>query len=317
VKELFLIATGQDTAGWNWRIHDGFRQHAKTWLTRSMAATQTYLEYPEDLRYDSAFRDGLYQRADAIHLQNQVAGWELYDQGHGKPTVLQHHGTIFRESHESLARVARRIGMLQICSTLDLTLLEPDVEWVPVPYRRSDLETIRATEYRPTDRIVVAHAPTNRSVKGTEHFLDVMRSIAARRHVSTLLIETRPWAECLRAKAQADIYYDQLELGYGSNAVEAWGMGIPVVGGVADPTVRAAMMERWGRLPFFETTTETLEANLEILIRNASAREEYAAIGSEHFDRWHDETILVPQMEEIYSAARRTRPGPVRIRRRR
>lgn len=310
MKNLFLIATGQDTAGWNIRIAETLRRNSEIWRPRAMAASKTYLHYPMDMAYDKRELLYRYRTADAIHLQNQLAGWQLYDKGKGKPTILQHHGTIFREQHEVISRAARKLGVVEICSTLDLTLLEPGVEWIGVPYPLQKLREIRAANYRPHDTIRIAHAPTNRDIKGTDHFLAVCAKLATEFPVEVVLIEKQPWAQCLRLKATADIYYDQLILGYGSNAVECWAMGLPVVAGVQDPKVRSLMRGRWGALPFASASTGTLEKVLRRLIESSAARSEYAALGREHFDRWHDERVIAPILETLYSSAGRTRGGP-------
>ena len=59
-------------------------------------------------------------------------------------------------------------------------------------------------------------------------------------------------------KGRADVFVDQMILGYGCNAIEAWGMGIPVIAGV-DPEkapsiimqtipldTRDRMLQLWG-----------------------------------------------------------------------
>lgn len=312
-RNLFLIATGQDTGGWNWRIREAFRRCSDAWTARSMAASRTYIAYPEDLPFRQDTCLALYAEADVVHLQNQVAGWQLYDSGAGKPVVLQHHGTIFRNAHEALSAEAHRIGMTQIASTLDLSLLEPDVEWVPVPYQLAELARLRERHYQPSDAITISHAPTNRPIKGTDHFLQVYERLADRHNLRLELIEGVSWRECLERKATSDIFYDQLELGYGCNAVEAWGMGIPVVAGVADPKVRKAMVSRWGRLPFIEAIPDSLEATLERLIVSEAARKAGAERGREHFDRWHDERVVTPWLEQIYQDAQPVLPGPHRV----
>jgi hypothetical protein len=311
MKNAFLITTGQDMAGWGWRLHSAFERLSKTWHTDAMAATRTYLRYPEHLKYDARTRNTLYRRADVIHLQNHLTGWQRYDRGQGKPTVVQHHGTIYRELHERIGKSARKLGMVEICSTLDLTMYEPGVTWIPVPYNRAELRTRRQRYYQPSDVIRIAHAPTNREVKGTDHFLAIVERLAQLYPIEVILIEQQQWKRCLMLKAGADIYYDQLELGYGSNAVEAWGMGIPVVCGVADPKVKDLMKSTWGRLPFAEATPATLERVLTSLVASRQARAEYGSIGEEHFGLWHDERVVVPWFEEIYASARPTTPGPM------
>lgn len=305
-----MIATGQDMAGWNMRIHEAFERLSTTWHTDAMAATRTYLRYPEHLRYNAVVRDRLYRQADAIHLQNQLAGWQLYDRGQGKPTLVQHHGTIYREHHEAISRSARKLRIREIASTIDLTLLEPGVEWVPVPYNLEELRHRRQLYYEPSDVIRIAHAPTNREVKGTDHFLAICEKLSERYPIEVVLIEHVQWRKCLRLKAGADIYYDQLELGYGSNAVEAWGMGIPVIAGVADPNVKKAMLNRWGQLPFAEATTQSLEKVLTALVSSRGARDQFGDIGREHFSTWHDERVVQPWLEGIYDSLVPSVPGP-------
>lgn len=310
-RHLFVLATGQDTGGWGIRIKAGIDRHAPGWTARSMATTRMYLDYPTDLPFRRELARAHYGQADVVQLRNTLHGWQLYDDGAGKPVVLLYHGSQYRRDHAQLAAEAREIGALQIVSTMDLTLIEGDATWVGSPYNLAELRAIRAQHYRPDGRIRIAHAPTNRAIKGTEHFLQVVRRLQARHPVELVLIEQERWATCLRRKATADIFYDQLELGYGNNAIEAWAMGIPVVAGAADPAVRAAMRRRWGRLPFQQTTPDQLEARLEALITSERARQEWAHAGTEHVERWHDERVVIPQLLEIYSAALPTQPGPV------
>lgn len=310
--QAFLLNTGQDTGGVGWRTQQALSRHGKRYQARTMSATRTYIGYPEDLPYRQRQAEEHYQAADLVHLGNQLSGHTLYDQGAGKPTVLEHHGTIFRDGHEEISARARALGVVEVCSTLDLTLLEPGVEWLPVPYQLDQMQAIRQERYVPSAAVRIAHAPTNRAVKGTEHFLQVFRRLATRHRIELVLIENRSWRQCLALKARADIFYDQLELGYGCNAIEAWAMGLPVVAGAADPRVRRLMVKRWGRLPFLEATTATLEAKLEQLITSEQARREVAEIGREHFDRWHDERVATRRVEQLYGTARPTVPGPKR-----
>jgi hypothetical protein len=317
VKRLFIVATGQDTTGWGYRIQAGFGRQDRGWSVRSTAATIRYQAYPRDLPFKRPLVRQEYHAADVIQLRNTLHGWHYFDEGDGKPTVVLYHGTHYRAHHAELRAEAERVGAVQIVSTLDLTLLEGDTTWVGSPYSLTELRAIRAANYQPYQRsevIRIAHAPTDRKIKGTEHFLAVCERLRKRHPIELVLIENRTWAECLRRKATADIFYDQLELGYGGNAVEAWGMGIPVVAGVADPKVRAAMRQRWGRLPFRQTTPDTLERRLEALITSEQTRREWAEIGGEHFARFHDERVVISQLADIYESAKPTRPGAARAR---
>jgi glycosyltransferase involved in cell wall biosynthesis len=151
--------------------------------------------------------------------------------------------------------------------------------------------------------ILIAHAPTNRSVKSTKELLAAIQRLQDDGfEVELDLIERRSWKECLERKAKADIYFDQIGLGYGCNALEAWAMGIPVVAGGADATLDE-MERRFGFLPFYHATEETIYDALRELIEDPELRERYGRIGYEYVKQWHDAPIVAEQLKAIYSRA--------------
>lgn len=307
---VFSLTTGSDTAGWAIQMKRGFDRHAPGWRFRAMVASGNYIDYPVDVPYSRDELERLYDAADVVQLHSTLHGHRWYDDGQGKPTALIHHGMHSREEYAEIAAEARAARVVQFASTLDLALLEPDVEWIPVPYDLAAMRAIRAEHYRPSDNVLrIAHAPTDRGIKGTEAFLVAMDRLAKRYPVEPVLIEGVPWAECLRLKATADVFFDQPNLGYGCNAVEAWAMGIPVVAGVSDPAIRAGMAERWDGLPFVEAGERTLYAALKGLIESPEMRREWAARGTAHVERWHGDARVVPMLESGYRSAGPTVPG--------
>lgn len=322
MRNVFIIANGQDTGGQSIRLVEAFHRRSAEWEARSMVASNTFIDYPTDLGWDPDELERRYAAADIIHGHNGTHAHDLYDRGRGRPLLVHWHGTTFRKHHAPLAARARRAGAVQVAATVDLEALERDVTWLPAPYnfdgplvdwrwpRMPSFAELRRRNYVPAERIRIAHAPTNRGVKGTDVFLAAMRSLADRYDISLILIEGRPWDRCLARKAQADIFVDQLILGYGNNAIEAWGMGMPVVCGVLDPAVRRRMLELWGRLPFAEASADTLEAVLERLIVSAAMRREFAEIGTEHVRRFHDEARVVELLSGLYASAPPTARTP-------
>jgi hypothetical protein len=322
---VLVWSTGQDTGGQGYRIGMGFRQHAPDdWHVDVLNDSASVLGYPE---LQAPVRAGhrrlmardMYRAADVVHLRNTMRGWQQQDEGSGKPILLHHHGTLYRDSHQRVSELARQVGALEVASTVDLCLLEPGVVWLPSPYEGSDLARLRAdsrVELHDDGVLRVAHLPTNAKVKNSGavlaalrqlqdegHRLEIITNVDAKgvaRHVS--------WRTALWQKAKADVYVDQLELGYGNNAVEAWGMGIPVVAGVADPAVRDDMLARWGTLPFAPATPESVYLVLRRLVESRAMREEYASVGGLHFSRWHEAGVVVHQLQGLYAAAPRTRP---------
>jgi hypothetical protein len=306
---VFNLATAMDSGGQMIRTKEAFDRLAPGWSMRSMAALETFIAYPYDLPWRGPLLERFYDAADVVHLHNTLHGHDWYDAGAGKPTVLHYHGTIYRAEHASIAAEARRVGAVQMASTIDLAVLEPDVAWLPSPFDLGALRAVREREYVPTRRLRIAHAPTNRDAKQTDAFLDALRSLATRHDFELDLIEGQRWIRCLARKARADIFYDQAELGYGNNSVEAWAMGIPVVSGVSDPAVREAMIQTWGRLPFVDAAATSIAEALEQVITDAGYRAEMAAIGLAHVERWHDEARVVPMLQTIYASAGPTLPG--------
>lgn len=302
---VFSLFTGADTGGWGWAMHRAFTAHAPDWTYRAMAATRNYIAYPEDLPYRQQLIPQLWAEADVIHLHNSLAGHKLYDAGQGKPIVLQHHGARFRAAPIPMSMGAARMGAVQIASTVDLAMLAPDVTWVPVPYDLAAMRAIREAQYVPSQRIRIAHAPTVRSAKGTDAMLAALERLAARYPIDVDLIEGQPWWKCLKRKARADIFLDQLTLGYGCNSVEAMAMGIPVVSGAEDPAILDEMRRRWGKhLPFADATAATIERVIERIIKSKLYRQQLVGVGTAHVERYHDERKVVPLMADIYASAK-------------
>lgn len=151
--------------------------------------------------------------------------------------------------------------------------------------------------------VLIAHAPTNRAVKSTSLLLQAIKRLQDEGvDVELDLIEHRPWTECLERKAKADIYFDQVILGYGNNAIEAWGMGIPVICGGSDETLDE-MERRFGRLPFYHATLETIYDAIKELVESPELRAEYGRIGYEHVKTYHDAPVVVEQLKCLYQRA--------------
>lgn len=306
--KVLTLSLGQDTAGTNYRIAQAFERHAPDIQVTAMHAKDTYHRYPFGERFDEETAQAAYDAADVVQLTNGLHAWHRYDHGQGKPTVVYHHGTTYRGRHVTLDAEALAVGATQLVSTVDLEALGGPVRWVPILYDLDALRAIRRREYRPSNVIRIAHAPTNRAIKGTRQVIDTVRQMRRRGYpVELRLIEGKSWAECLIEKARCDILVDQFDLGYGCNAIEAWAMGMPVVAGVRERRVRARMLERWGRLPFLMTPEPRLYFTLRRLIRYDAARRRWAAIGEDHVERFHDERRVVPLLADVYRSAKPTK----------
>jgi hypothetical protein len=241
-------------------------------------------------------------------------GFDIFSDAGAKPVLLHHHGAAFRTNPEPLLARAAHEGWAQAASTVDLAEIAPGaITWLPTAFDLDGLATLRQAHRRPDDGVVrISHAPTMRSLKSTEALIDAVIALQDEGlPVELDLIERVTWAECLRRKATADIYFDQLYLGYGCNAIEAWGMGLPVIAGV-DPeraaevnhpipaSTRDRMLREWGSLPFYETTEAALLDTLGELVKSTELRADYALRGMAHVARFHAQLPALERLLDVY-----------------
>jgi hypothetical protein len=90
-------------------------------------------------------------------------------------------------------------------------------------------------------------------------------------------------------------------LGYGNNAIEAWGMGIPVVAGAADATL-AEYERRFGSVPFPIADEGSIYGALQSLA-DPGVRAWWRHRGLEHVHQWHAEKRVVEQLQSVYRRA--------------
>jgi hypothetical protein len=286
-----------DIGGQSIRTKRAFDRHAPGWVCDSVVRNRNYIDYPVDRPFADA--PTLARRADVVHAHNSFKAARQAG-ALNKPLVITHHGTRYRRDPAGILAEQHAAGALGLVSTLDLWLLAPgDTEWSPAPYDLGWLASMR----RPVNDGVlrIGHAPTDRAVKSTDAVLAACRKLARDTRVEVVLIERQSWRQCLAAKARCDIFVDQVLLGYGNNAVEAWGMGIPVVCGAADDTL-GEYERRFGSLPFVQADEGSIYEALTVLA-DPAARARWRERGLEHVHRWHDDATVVAQLQDIYLRA--------------
>lgn len=269
-----------------------------------MAGSTNYMHFPPGDRWDYRLVEGLFKWADVVHAKTTINPYKQFDRGRSKPVLLHHHGTAFREAAARHLDEARHYGALTAVSTLDLLRFAPEEShWLPSPQDCGMLMGERQERFVPSETVRVLHSPSSRRVKSTGLFEAVMSELELKHNCKAIVVEGKSWREVIEAKAtHADIYYDQLNLGYGQNALEAWAMGVPVVVG-AEPYILDIMRRQLGELPFVPTTPETLYARLESLILSAQQRLEEGAAGRAYVLRYHDYPVAIARLRELYEEA--------------
>lgn len=186
-----------------------------------------------------------------------------------------------------------------------LNVLPASAEFVPYGHIAVDEWEPRYTQ-ADRKRLVFAHAPTHREVKGTDLILEALDELAAEgHHFDVDLIEGVSNAEALARYADADVVIDQLYAGwYGGVALEAMALGKPVVGYLRESDFRHLPPEMAKELPLFRATPTTVKDDLKRILELprtelvARARQSRAFV-----ERWHDAREITARIAEDYRRA--------------
>jgi glycosyltransferase involved in cell wall biosynthesis len=134
----------------------------------------------------------------------------------------------------------------------------------------------------------VAHAPSDRQVKGTRHVEEAVAKLQREGHRVRLdLIEGVTRDEVLARVVQADVVVDQLLIGwYGAFAVEAMALGRPVLAYVREDEPEDNPFG--AELPIVRTTAAALADDLLALAGDGKRRLELGAAGRRFVEEHHD-----------------------------
>jgi hypothetical protein len=195
-------------------------------------ATHLYQQMPADIVWDRTTQTEVYrlaEDADVIHLNNSTRAMRKIRMPIGrKPLVLHHHGSLLRDNPHPQLDSGRLWRAVQVVSTIDLLLFSEDLSWLPTAYDVDWLSAFgRGHGRAPDGRLRIVTCPTNRGIKSTAALEAAVTALQGDLDVELVIVENRPWMEAMEIKATADIYFDQVKLGYGCNAIEAWGHGHP------------------------------------------------------------------------------------------
>jgi hypothetical protein len=138
-----------------------------------------------------------------------------------------------------------------------------------LPYANVDVRAIEAAPLPDGQETVVAHAPTDRDVKGTTYVTAAIAGLRAEGVPLRLdLVEGVPHAEALRRLRAAHVVVDQLVLGwYGGVAVEAMALGRPVLCRIDE-----AANPFGQRLPIVRAAPHDLRERLRQLVTDRAAQ---------------------------------------------
>jgi len=257
---------------------------------RQVVFEESYLNYETDAVQPSRNRvRELWEWADVVNIHDRSdkrAPWDVVD----RPMFSTYHGSEYRQRWPYFNAWDRQLG--RIGTSLNLDLVALGTRWTPRPM--PDLMHRRNGRVA-GDLLHVVHAPTNREIKDTQ---TVIESLSDLDGVHFELIEHVSNEECIARKARADLLIEEFKLGYGTNALECWAMGMPVISN-AFGGILSYMRYRLKEFPFIQTPLKDLRARVEHLRDNRDELEQHARRGREYWEEWHKPDVAASRYVEV------------------
>lgn len=215
--------------------------------------------------------------ADVINLH---ADYALID---GKPTVVTYHGSYYRNRWRQLNERDRRCGFVQTALTIDLAMRGP--RWI------GRAQEDWADRLQMAEGFTVVHSPTHPARKGTR----IVKQACAELGIALDVIHRVPNGECIERKSKGHVLVDQVGpagWGYGTSALEAWALGMPVISCAPDDVLRE-IARRTGSLPFIVAhDVAELKHTLAALRDDPAACWDWAVTGRAFLRQWHDPEVV-------------------------
>jgi hypothetical protein len=240
-------------------------------------------------------------KADVIHVSG---GWKKKNYWcPWQPNVawvFHQHGRRGRSILNAELKVDRQRKAVRVVSTFNLL---PYVNWDASRWVPSPMLIFYRKPFKKGGRLRIVHSPTVTADKQTREFKIVMEQLVGRYDVEYEIITGVTNTEVLCHKATADIVFDQLHPCFGTNALEAWALGIPAVVGMSDE-VDCFIEDYIGYRPYVRATTvDELYNALEQLITDATYRALMGKLGWEYVNKYHHPKRVAAKVIEIYREA--------------
>jgi len=211
-----------------------------------------------------------------------------------KKSVFHYLGSDIRgKSPEQLAYGKRADA--QIVGSYDAIRWVPEAEVIPPGI---DLSRIQPVPLPERERPLIAHAPSSRSRKGTEHVIAAVEGLDA----DLELVEGLHHDEAFERYRAADVVVDQLNAGwYGLFAIEAMALGKPVVTFLHEEAVRRTEEAFGIEVPLVSATKETLRERLRPLLESPAERRRVGAASRAYVERVHDLERTTDRLLDLYA----------------
>lgn len=179
------------------------------------------------------------------------------------------------DNRDRAKAIANTYGRVNFVSTPDLLEFVERAELLPQIVDFQLINEISVEQIAKDDKkFIVAHAPTNRLIKGTQYIIDSIEKLRRKGlDIELMLIENETHANALRKYRHAHIAVDQLLVGsYGLLAAELMALGVPTI-----TYLREDLIDKYPeRPPLINANPQNIEDVIVELYENRNLLEEYS-----------------------------------------
>ena len=170
----------------------------------------------------------------------------------------------------------------------------PQIISIPIKKPRFNFE-------KPLGEIRIAHAPTNRSVKGTKYIIKAVDSLISDGYdIKLLLIESIPHKQVIDIYKRCHIGIDQLFLGwYGKVSIELMMLGKPVFCYLSENIL--SHQKKFEHLPIINVNHINLENRLRHFLDNWQKLKPYARDGFSYVKKYHSQKSVSKNLINFYA----------------
>lgn len=242
----------------------------------------------------------LVRRADIFHIGRQalnLPGVDFSHVLHQHNCLVQYFGSDLRLNHEKLFlwHLKKSIPALvgygwTLSYPLPMKFYHIQQFFDPSPFKR-------VKWLKPGDRVRVVHAPTDRAIKRTDLFLEIMSRLQKEFNVEVDVIEKVSNQECMARKQQGHITYDEMGTPtFGLNSIESMAMGH-----VCLSSVNPHVLSYFPDTPVVRITENTLELMLRKLLGDVELINRIGDLSYEFVRRHYNVKTSAIRFSHLYS----------------
>lgn len=153
---------------------------------------------------------------------------------------------------------------------------------------------------RESNRILIAHAPTDRKLKGTKYIIEAINRLQNERYsIELVLLESMSIKEVRSRLNETDIVVDQLLCGwYGKLAIESMAMAKPTICYIDDKI--KAQMSYGNDLPIVSSNPTEIYKDLKFLIDNPGLRKEIGSKSRTYVEVSHSQEVVGNKLKTLF-----------------